>query len=95
VKKKANRNNRDIELDYVRHPIKSTAVEFKFTKGLSIVAIRMPSIGTVVIGKDTKNPSRCWTYPSEISMKEAVSKTFKAILDAACKKFEGLEWKKT
>jgi hypothetical protein len=79
--------NKDIALDCVRIPLGFTvAEEFKF-KGYSVIAIQMPGISTVVIGKTfVQNPANCWHYPAGTPMKEAVSKSFKAILDAASKR---------
>lgn len=73
-------------LDYVQHPILSTtATEFRF-KGMSMIAIQMPRVGTVVMGKPPV--LRCWSYPAGTSMKVAVGRAFKEMLYKAFERSE-------
>lgn len=85
MKKKANRKvpYKDIPLSYVARPIlNAEAMEFTFAGKLTIVAIHVPTVGVLVVGKNTpNNPSRCWSYPPKTSFKEAVSTTFRQILE--------------
>lgn len=88
MKKKAKKYE-DIALDYKSRPIlNAAAVEYTFQDKLTMVAIHVPTIGVVVVGKDAHNPSRCWSYPEKTSFNDAVSKTFKQILDAAAKQLK-------
>lgn len=81
------KKTKDLALEYVQHPILgSTATEFRF-KGLSMIAIEMPRVGTVVMGKPPV--LRCWSYPAGTSMKLAVGKAFKEMLYKAFEKGEG------
>jgi len=80
------KKTRDLALDHVEYPIPSTkATEFRF-KGLSMIAIEMPRVGTVVMGKPPV--MRCWSYPAGTSMKLAVGKAFKEMLYKAFEKVE-------
>lgn len=81
--KKAKPKHKDLKLDYrMRSILNTSAVEFRFAEKLDLVAIHVPTIGVLVVGK--KNPSRVWSYPSETPFEEAVSKTFKKMLEEAC-----------
>ncbi len=74
---------RDIQLDYhcVDIPGTSTSI-FKFREGLEMLVISIPTIGVVVVGRSPA--SRAWTYPPGTPVKDAMSKTFRLILEQAC-----------
>lgn len=89
MKKKPKSNYKDITLEYRSRVIfHATATEFTFEDSLRMVAIHLPKIGVIVVGRSTLSPSRCWTYPVKTGLTEAVSKTFKQILDVAHKKLK-------
>jgi hypothetical protein len=82
-KAKSKRRHKDLKLDYsMRAILNASAVEFRFAEKLDIVAIHVPTIGVLVVGKN--NPFRVWSYPPETPFKDAVSKTFGEILASAC-----------
>lgn len=87
-KKKAKKAEKvhTLKLDCVQNPIVApVATQFKFQHGLSVVAILLPSVGTVVIGSNgPKNPGTCWRYPAGTSMSDAVGMAFRQILEEAC-----------
>lgn len=87
--KKPKAKGRGIKLNYkMRAILKASAIEFTFSEKFSIVAIHVPTVGMLVVGKAAANPSRCWTYPPDTSFKNAISKTFDQILDMADKQLK-------
>lgn len=84
-KPKKSKKTCDLEFDFVQRTIHSPlAAEFKFQHGLSVVALMLPSVGTIVIGSSgVKNPANCWRYPENTSMSTAVGMAFQEILEEA------------
>lgn len=84
MKKKARSKTKDIELSYKFRPIlQASAIEFEFKENLVMVAIHVPTVGVFVVGKNGPSPSPCWKYPPKTPFKDAVSKTFRQILEEA------------
>lgn len=82
-KAKTKRGYKDLKLDYkIRSILNTSAVEFRFAEKLDIVAINVPKMAVLVVGKNY--PGRVWSYPPETPFDDAVSKTFREILEAAC-----------
>lgn len=82
MKKKAKSKTKDLELSYKFRPIlEASAIEFEFQEKLTMLAIHVPTVGVFVVGKGGPSPSPCWKYPEKMSFKDAVSKTFRRILE--------------
>jgi hypothetical protein len=95
--RKKKEGTRDLVLEYTGVPIPfAQAHEFTFLeKGpmneqVKIIAVQLPGVATIVVGAEEGGPGGpriCWSYPSGMSMKEAVSKAFLEILEKACAEY--------
>lgn len=82
-KPKSKAKYRDLVLDYTCLDIQGTSSSlFKFREGLEMLVFVIPEVGVMVVGRGST--SRAWTYPPETPVKDAMSKTFKLILEQAC-----------
>jgi hypothetical protein len=90
---------KELTLSYSGRALPFTeAHEFTFEPGkpmgnLRIVVVAISGVGTVVFARDgdLDVPRFCWIYKSGTTMKEAVSKAFRQILEQACEQMIAME----